>query len=408
MQRGALIAVLSPALVPRDNQSGVADCEHILRVFRPEHIVKLGDCPSLAMCAAPGCQMPCNADKGRRFCIVHSPDTYKPKQVAIVSGSLKSLIQGLKQKRTIDKANDIEEEQCDANKVADPAEAAKRMKPNVALELDKRRFASSAANNDYVRAIRGGMMQDKQNSFQMPVLGRGLQNNNVIEWDFFDMDTDERRQGERMLEQCAKLLDRKANRDEACPTSGHQTTKQNPVSLPHKLPAEAKRRSPCEDESRLNLKTEELSVQSLSKRRRAAGQPASNATPSHAPLKRSPNMQAMKAAESRIRELAATNGNADAIRKSLELSDKIPVTALSEQMASHLYWAVGNYAKQGEPRDDIRRLTHSLRRRWRLADSEIGLRWQQTSTPPAMNAVAGKHSSRPEACPSVLHADAGA
>lgn len=478
MQRGAVIAVMNPAFVSGDDQSGVghqvggrtAGCEHILRVGRHEQIAKLGDCPSLGMCAVRKCQMPCNADIGERFCTLHLTEVYAEKSQRVAagggaSGSLMSVIKGLhqvKQKRTLHKSHVVEEELRDAKELADRAEAAKRMRPAVALELDKRRFISSEANDDYVRSIVKGMKPDRHDSFQTPVLGRGLENETTIELDLLNMDADELKQGERMLQQRAEILERKAIEDEEQIVVVHHTFKRKPVSLPDKATAQAKKRSLCElvesgnlrlarkgkstslvspgqscpqtskgtkktsgqsssrvspgdrvlprskpeipNESSLNKSrnNQELPVQTSSKRRRLGSQTASNAIPSQVPLKRSPDTQAMEAAESRIRELAATIGNSNAILKALELSDKIPVTALSEEMASHLYWAVGNFALQGEPRDDVQSLARSLRRRWRLADSEIVLKRHQKGT------LAGQSSSRPEASSSVLHAEGGA
>lgn len=213
-RRGAIFAVVNPWLVEteRESSSGIA----VARVDKDTQLQKLGECPSLGTCEMKGCRKPCNMDEGDRICNYHLSCAFADKPGRLLAGGgisagLLTLLQArrgelikkgaFRVNAPLDMEGDTAEER---------VERVKKARTNAALELDDRRFSHGKAKEDYVRSVLGVQRNGGEApTSRVPMLGRGIDEEDGLDFDLSTIESKERKKAERILEhRQAERLDR--------------------------------------------------------------------------------------------------------------------------------------------------------------------------------------------------------
>jgi len=415
--RGSIFAIMNPVLV--DEAWGQHEARvTTVRIEKAAQVFKLGECPTLGKCRNTGCQLPCNADAGDRFCYLHLKLAYSNKPGRHIGGgvadkvvkSLHSSRQKAGRRLTLQQLQPLLGEDEEEEEEAEVRESeAKRMKTQVALQLDERRFYHSEANHDYIRSVMHGTRADGEATSRMPVLGRGLEASKDLELDLANVPTDDKRKAERMLEHRAadKIHQRsfKPCKDVPQPqrrtAPGKQQAQQKPA-LGDLVQALTIRRSTQRENmvskasasaaqetnngSASTAVSADASTGGSSSSSSSSGGVATEAPGSVTPLTRPPDavppIQASSTEEHAatvqrlLQELSAASGNCNATKRVLDEADQLPVEARRGVSGQQLYRAIGLLTlESGRP--DIKRLAACARRQWRAAFHDAAMEQQQ-------------------------------
>eukprot|EP00927_Polykrikos_kofoidii_P085767 TRINITY_DN9413_c0_g1_i1.p1 TRINITY_DN9413_c0_g1~~TRINITY_DN9413_c0_g1_i1.p1 ORF type:complete len:852 (+),score=140.10 TRINITY_DN9413_c0_g1_i1:48-2558(+) len=226
LTRGSIIALMNPTLVDEGGGGRAVGVDPVVRVEKAQQVLKVGDCPSMGLCEMSGCQEPCNLDVGDRFCMIHLSRFYLEKvpRIAAGGGVTTNGLVGVKthgragrpqpkQMASPQQSLELLEAQLTPEEKKRRRELMKTAKSEVAMHFDERRLRSNGNNRSYMRAVCDGVELESHSSLsRVPKLGRGIKDDDVLEFDMHTIDTNEKRKAERLMQLLGKR--REAERDE--------------------------------------------------------------------------------------------------------------------------------------------------------------------------------------------------
>lgn len=197
VKRGSVFAVINPRPI-MDVRNGSSGGMPVLRVDKAKQIEKLGDCPSLGTCGRKGCRLPCSSDREERFC---SSCTIEQRFLAGTTDAAAHCIEHLRgDRKGVQMASAAKEAVANAQE-----DSSKRARTHAALQLNNRVFSHSDAKGDYARAVCSGTKVGASSSSlsRVPVLGRGIDDAEGLEFTPNIMESSERKKSDRMIERMA-------------------------------------------------------------------------------------------------------------------------------------------------------------------------------------------------------------
>merc|ERR1719223_1442301 len=366
--RGSIIAVMNPSPIEVGSQSKSSN--RALRVESANAILNLGMCPSLGMCNMKGCELPCNSDRGDRFCAMHLSLAYADKSVRVAIGggsaSAARLVDQIRPKKRT-----VRMEPCSEAPSHDPDITMGARLRNAQVYEDRIALRNVDPSGEYVKAIKRGDKPESIIAMRMPVLGRDMDENDSLEVDLVTTTSDERDKAERMLNQRNEAAIRAESKAKEEWTSYEVSRR----GLPDAIRSEPKRRRVAVEKEEPKMSLGELSRALTAKRaaRRAGAEVFQRpdqvqqelGVPIAANSADSMDLAvALDRAKALIAELEALPDDVECLQRVLKAGCGLPDAAV---LQSGLYGIVGNIALKAS-RPDIRHLAVCGRRRWRAAN----------------------------------------
>lgn len=366
--RQSIFAIMNPREPVMEND------EWTVRVESPGQLAKLGTCPSLGLCDMKGCQLPCNLDLKDRFCKMHLGLAYANKGGRILTGgnSLANLLNvGPRRRPRVQAQIDEDDEEVNVER----AETAKRVKTEVAMKLDERRFMTFETNDNYVNSIRAGSKVEQQDTSRVPVLGRAFREDSSLEIDFATLETTAKGKADRVIERMVekraerRMVDEDVTQEQAelgfaiaprqSPAKASSSKTKDPPKAPKKSLAELM-------EALQGKKTaRRAGIESAKTYPKQSSSTISSRSPELAPDD-VPHEQHLITINKLFDALVAARDDMARIKEALDAADKLPISILEGPEGGKFYAAVGSLTMHAS-RSDIRRQALLARRRWRSA-----------------------------------------
>eukprot|EP00928_Gymnodinium_smaydae_P003756 TRINITY_DN11327_c0_g6_i1.p1 TRINITY_DN11327_c0_g6~~TRINITY_DN11327_c0_g6_i1.p1 ORF type:complete len:699 (-),score=109.77 TRINITY_DN11327_c0_g6_i1:173-2269(-) len=415
-KRGAVFAVMNPTVLQESDSKGLSD--YVLRVEKETQLLKLGESASLGLCDMKGCLQPVNRDYGDRFCAVHLSQAYADKRgrTAASGGvTLQGLI-GVKSvggrrpaPRQLPQGLPTEDDDEKPMTAQEKRQQDAEVRADVAMKLsDRRSLVDADANRSYTRSMTSGVgaseRSEKNEWSRVPMLGRGLEDQDGMELDFDTLSTTEKLQTRRLVEMRKERHDDKCEDEQevggnslglagidAPPANASSTAASSSRKRPRcdELPeSNTRRAAPTKLPAKRTLSDllEAMETRRTARRTDAAAPKAATSSRSGAPATSSANKAATNqakssevtpaaraCAEKSLSDLsaAATGSCSRSIPVILKAVADLPDGIIREIVGQQLYTRIGHLALNASLDFETKRQVSALRRRWRVAEDSL-------------------------------------